>query len=74
MTDITHPDVFHGPPVHTLPGPTGAKALPAADLVSAPFVSRIEVLCTRAGTRVDLAEAEHWDTEEDEARYVAVSE
>ncbi|MEV0022420.1 STM4015 family protein [Streptomyces atroolivaceus] len=42
--------------------------------LSDPFVSRIEELCTRAGVRVDLEEARDWDPEDDEARYVAVSE
>ncbi|MCX5415503.1 STM4015 family protein [Streptomyces sp. NBC_00059] len=68
-------------------GDTGAQALlegqplvhlSALDLrhhyLSAPFVSRIQDLCARAGVRVDLDEAEDWDPEDDESRYVAVSE
>ncbi|MFE9728762.1 STM4015 family protein [Streptomyces sp. NPDC005794] len=42
--------------------------------LSAPFVARIEELCTRAGIRVGLDEAVEWDPEDEEARYVAVSE
>ncbi|MEU0132867.1 STM4015 family protein [Streptomyces sp. NPDC006296] len=42
--------------------------------LSAPFVSRIEELCARADVRARLDEAERWDDEDDEARYVAVSE
>ncbi|KQX92303.1 STM4015 family protein [Streptomyces clavifer] len=39
-----------------------------------PLVSRIRDLCARAGVKVDLEEADHWDPEDDESRYVAVSE
>ncbi|MEU0145251.1 STM4015 family protein [Streptomyces sp. NPDC006288] len=39
-----------------------------------PFVARIETLCTREGVRVDLEEGDKWDDEDDESRYVAVSE
>ncbi|WP_327112290.1 STM4015 family protein [Streptomyces sp. NBC_01341] len=66
---------------------TGAEALlggqplthlSALDLhhhyLSGPYVSRIEEVCARAGVRVDLEGAEDWDDEDDESRYVAVSE
>ncbi|MDQ0792667.1 STM4015 family protein [Streptomyces sp. B1I3] len=39
-----------------------------------PLVSRIQEVCARAGVHVDLGEADHWDPEDDEPRYVAVSE
>ncbi|WP_203183822.1 STM4015 family protein [Streptomyces pratensis] len=42
--------------------------------LSDPFVSRIEALCARADVRVLLDRAERWDSEDDEVRYVAVSE
>jgi hypothetical protein len=42
--------------------------------LSAPFVSRIQDLCARAGVRVELDRAEDRDPEDDEPRYVAVGE
>lgn len=40
-----------------------------------PMASRVRELCARSGVQLDLDEAEEWDPEdEDEPRYVAVSE
>ncbi|MFE7749171.1 STM4015 family protein [Streptomyces sp. NPDC057428] len=68
-------------------GDTGAEALlggqplthlSALDLhhhyLTGPYVARIEDLCAREGVRVDLEEAEDWGDEDDDSRYVAVSE
>lgn len=39
-----------------------------------PVMARFQELCDREGVHVDLAEADHWDPDDDEPRYVAVSE
>ncbi|TXS43589.1 STM4015 family protein [Streptomyces sp. OR43] len=39
-----------------------------------PVMSRIREMCAREGVHVDLDEADYWDPEDDEPRYVAVSE
>ncbi|HEY9331064.1 MAG TPA: STM4015 family protein [Streptomyces sp.] len=39
-----------------------------------PVISRIREMCVREGVHVDLDEADYWDPEDDEPRYVAVSE
>ncbi|WP_069169848.1 STM4015 family protein [Streptomyces griseus] len=39
-----------------------------------PLMSRIRDVCAEAGVQVDLTEAEDWDPEDDESRYVVVSE
>ncbi|MFD0025709.1 STM4015 family protein [Streptomyces sp. NPDC058382] len=39
-----------------------------------PVIARIRELCAREDVQVDLAGADYWDPEDDEPRYVAVSE
>ncbi|MEV0786890.1 STM4015 family protein [Streptomyces sp. NPDC050423] len=39
-----------------------------------PLMERFRELCGRSGTHLDLDEADYWDPEDDEPRYVAVSE
>ncbi|MER5277233.1 STM4015 family protein [Streptomyces sp. NPDC002809] len=39
-----------------------------------PVTSRVRELCAREGVHVELDEADYWDPEDDEPRYVAVSE
>ncbi|MEV0746548.1 STM4015 family protein [Streptomyces sp. NPDC050273] len=68
-------------------GDTGALALlegqPLTHLTSLdlhhhyltdPVMSRIREMCAREGVHVDLDAADYWDPEDDEPRYVAVSE
>ncbi|WP_393062790.1 STM4015 family protein [Streptomyces sp. LN549] len=42
--------------------------------VTEPVTARVRELCAREGVHVDLDEADDWDPEDDEPRYVAVSE
>lgn len=39
-----------------------------------PLMDRFRELCARSGTHLDLDEADTWDPEDEEPRYVAVSE
>lgn len=42
--------------------------------LSEPVMSRVRELCARADVHLDLDEADSWDPEDDDSRYVAVSE